>query len=106
MQVEIEVNGATDQLTDQLKSFVYFLVERGTDQRGETFRAGHAWVRITLDGTVRVEIRDDGHGGAMATVGHGLQGLADGVTLADGTLTIDSPLGGPTTLVAEVPTRG
>ncbi len=106
MQVEIEVNGATDQLTDQLKSFVYFLVSEALTNVVKHSGAGHAWVRITLDGTVRVEIRDDGHGGAMATVGHGLQGLADRVTLADGTLTIDSPLGGPTTLVAEVPTRG
>ena len=35
--------------------------------------------------------------------GHGLSGLADRVRAADGTLTVDSPAGGPTVIRAELP---
>jgi signal transduction histidine kinase len=52
---------------------------------------------------LRVEVRDDGVGGASAVAGRGLQGLADRVTLAGGYLTVLSPVGGPTTVMAEVP---
>ncbi|MGF1653451.1 MAG: sensor histidine kinase [Actinomycetales bacterium] len=54
---------------------------------------------------VRVEVRDDGVGGASLAKGHGLAGLADRVSAVDGTLTVDSPAGGPTVLVAEIPVR-
>ncbi|QTE28702.1 sensor histidine kinase [Pengzhenrongella sicca] len=52
---------------------------------------------------LRVVIDDDGTGGADIAKGHGLAGLSDRVAGLDGTLSIDSPLGGPTRLVAELP---
>ena len=52
---------------------------------------------------LRVEVRDDGMGGADLAKGHGLAGLLDRVTGLDGTLSLDSPVGGPTELVAELP---
>jgi signal transduction histidine kinase len=54
---------------------------------------------------VRVEVLDDGVGGAALAKGHGLAGLADRVAAVDGSLTVDSPAGGPTVLVAEIPLR-
>ncbi|MGW1926403.1 hypothetical protein ACWCQ0_46080 [Streptomyces massasporeus] len=58
---------------------------------------------VLLDGarlTVRVE--DDGTGGASET-GSGLTGLRSRVAALDGLLHIDSPLGGPTVITAELP---
>lgn len=52
---------------------------------------------------LQVEVRDDGIGAATARDGHGLQGLADRVTLSGGTFVVDSPPGGPTSLVACIP---
>jgi len=52
---------------------------------------------------LRVEVQDDGVGGADLAKGHGLAGLFDRVTGLDGTLSLDSPVGGPTMLVAELP---
>jgi signal transduction histidine kinase len=49
-----------------------------------------------------VIISDDGHGGASPG-GAGLKGLADRVAALDGRLTVDSPVGGPTTVQAELP---
>ncbi|HTC68352.1 MAG TPA: sensor histidine kinase, partial [Acidothermaceae bacterium] len=48
-------------------------------------------------------ITDDGVGGAEAHHGSGLAGLADRVGGVDGTLHIDSPIGGPTTLRVDLP---
>ena len=52
---------------------------------------------------VRVRIHDDGRGGADARRGTGLAGMAARVRGADGTITIDSPPGGPTVLSVELP---
>ncbi len=54
------------------------------------------------DGALEVEIRDDGSGGADAA-GSGLAGLRRRVEALDGTLTVQSPEGGPTTIRAELP---
>jgi signal transduction histidine kinase len=50
-----------------------------------------------------VRIEDDGVGGAHPGKGSGLRGLAQRVESADGTLTLTSPEGGPTLIVAELP---
>ena len=57
-----------------------------------------------VDGTVVVEIADDGVGGADAA-GSGLRGLADRVAVLDGRLRIESPADGGTRVVAEIPVR-
>ena len=49
-----------------------------------------------------VEVTDDGPGGADPD-GGGLTGLRHRVEALDGTLTITSPPGGPTTIHAELP---
>ncbi|MEV0854318.1 sensor histidine kinase [Nocardia fluminea] len=54
------------------------------------------------DRTVRLRVHDDGQGGADPT-GHGLTGIATRVTALDGTMAVDSPPGGPTTITVEVP---
>ncbi|GAA4963321.1 sensor histidine kinase [Yinghuangia aomiensis] len=53
--------------------------------------------------TMTVEIADDGNGGADASRGSGLRGLADRVEALDGTLTVHSPVGHGTRVLAELP---
>jgi signal transduction histidine kinase len=53
--------------------------------------------------SLRIEISDDGVGGADPTRGSGLRGLEDRVAAIGGHLSIDSPIGGGTRLVAELP---
>ncbi|NUS56408.1 MAG: hypothetical protein HOV66_16365 [Streptomycetaceae bacterium] len=53
--------------------------------------------------TMTVEIADDGNGGADASRGSGLRGLADRVEALDGTLTVHSPAGHGTRVLAELP---
>ena len=54
-------------------------------------------------GRLTVTIRDDGRGGAAVTEGGGLAGLRDRVEALDGSLAIESPAGGPTTVTVELP---
>ena len=53
-----------------------------------------------------VTVIDDGSGGADPTAGTGLRGLRDRVAALDGTLTVISPAGGGTRIVATIPLRG
>ncbi|SCG56043.1 Signal transduction histidine kinase [Micromonospora echinaurantiaca] len=53
-------------------------------------------------GTIRLRVHDDGVGGADPT-GAGLTGLARRVAALDGRLRVDSPPGGPTMVLAELP---
>jgi len=55
------------------------------------------------DGLLVVRIRDDGRGGASAVPGGGLAGLRDRVAALDGSLLLQSPAGGPTTIEARIP---
>jgi signal transduction histidine kinase len=57
------------------------------------------------DGHLEVSVTDDGVGGAALAKGHGLAGLADRVHAAGGALTVISPPGGPTTVMAKLPCR-
>src|SRR5581483_3547328 len=59
----------------------------------------------TGDGRLRLAVHDDGRGGARPGQGTGLTGLVERVATVDGTLTVDSPPGGPTTMTIELPLR-
>ncbi|MET8863961.1 histidine kinase [Nonomuraea sp. NPDC004580] len=54
-------------------------------------------------GTLVVEVRDDGAGGADPAKGTGLTGLADRLAVVDGRLSLSSPQGGPTLVRTEIP---
>ncbi|MGW2625623.1 sensor histidine kinase [Micromonospora taraxaci] len=69
--------------------------------------AGASRVRLdlrTLDGVLRLTVTDDGRGGARpGDRGTGLTGLARRAESLDGTLRVDSPSDGPTTITVELP---
>ncbi|MFD0418649.1 sensor histidine kinase [Streptomyces sp. NPDC127108] len=54
-------------------------------------------------GVLRLCVTDDGRGGASLGAGSGLIGLTQRVRTVDGSLRVDSPEGGPTTVVVELP---
>ncbi|MFC8102627.1 histidine kinase [Streptomyces sp. NPDC057363] len=68
--------------------------------------SGAGRCRVTVrrdDGVLRLDIEDDGRGGADPARGTGLTGLADRIAAADGRMLLSSPPGGPTLLRAEIP---
>jgi signal transduction histidine kinase len=56
-------------------------------------------------GVLRLEVTDDGIGGADAAHGSGLAGLVQRVSTVDGRIDVSSPPGGPTTVSVELPLK-
>ncbi|GAA0393263.1 sensor histidine kinase [Microbispora corallina] len=100
--VEVDVD-VPRRLPGVVESIAYFVVSEALANVAKHSRAERAWVRGRLDGPLlAVEVGDDGVGGADASAGTGLAGLADRVSVLDGRLTLSSPVGGPTLLRAEI----
>ncbi len=55
------------------------------------------------EGALLLTVRDDGRGGAVVGAGTGLTGLLGRIRTVDGTLTCDSPPGGPTVITVRLP---
>ncbi|MFI5630769.1 sensor histidine kinase [Streptomyces sp. NPDC051664] len=53
-----------------------------------------------------LQVTDNGRGGANLSAGSGIAGLAERLDAVDGVLVVDSPVGGPTRVTAELPWRG
>ncbi|WP_373303869.1 sensor histidine kinase, partial [Streptomyces cavourensis] len=52
-----------------------------------------------------IQVTDDGSGGARLDGGSGMAGLAERLDAVDGLFVLDSPVGGPTAVTAELPWR-
>ena len=101
VHLTVNVDG---RLPDPLEDAAYYLVSECLVNVGKYAAASAARVDVTAaDGQVRVEIVDDGIGGADPDRGTGLRGLADRVEALDGRLRIWSPLAGGTRVRAEMP---
>jgi len=93
-----------ERLPPAVEVAAYFVVAESLTNVAKHSGANHARVRIHRDGqTLTIEIGDDGHGGANAAAGTGIAGLEDRVAALDGTLRVASPVGGPTTVLVEIP---
>jgi signal transduction histidine kinase len=89
-----------------VEAVAYFIVSEALANVAKHAQATQAEVTVTrVDDRLRLVVADDGRGGAEpgAGDGTGLRGLAQRAAAVDGTLTIDSPPGGPTTITAELP---
>lgn len=95
------VDGA---LPPAVESTAYFVVAEGLANALKHAQATSLAVALDhADGRLRVEVRDDGVGGADPATGSGLRGLADRVDTLGGRLDVHSPPGQGTRLVAELP---
>jgi signal transduction histidine kinase len=82
----------------------YFVVSEAITNARKHSGAESVSVRaVAAPGVLRVEIADEGVGGARAAAGSGLEGMRDRVEAIGGTLEIDSPPGRGTRIAAELP---
>jgi signal transduction histidine kinase len=87
-----------------IETIAYFCVAELLTNIARHSGARHARVRaVEHGGRLRIEVRDDGHGGARTGAGTGLSGLDERARTVDGTLSVDSPPGGPTVITVELP---
>jgi signal transduction histidine kinase len=95
------------KLPAEVEAVAYFLSSEALANIAKHACASQVSVSVTSgDGRVRVEVKDDGRGGADPARGTGLRGLADRVEALGGTLQVESPTGGGTRLAAEIPLSG
>jgi signal transduction histidine kinase len=96
--------GLAERLPPPVEIAAYFVVSEALANVAKYAHATHATVALRrANGNLMVEVADDGIGGARASGGSGLRGLADRVAALDGTLSLDSPSGRGTRLRAKIP---
>jgi len=101
VELTIEVEG---RLPAAAENALYFVAAEALANVAKHSQAGAAHLTLTArDGRIYLMVTDDGIGGAHIAKGHGIAGLADRLRSVDGELAVDSPDGGPTILIAEVP---
>ena len=92
------------RLSPAVEATAYFVVSEALANVAKYASATRATVSAECPGnSLRVEVADDGVGGADPAGGSGLRGLADRVAALGGSLSVVSPTGGGTRVVAEIP---
>lgn len=103
LPVTVAVGGVDERLPDPVESAAYFAVAECLANVVKHADATRAYVTGSHDGALlRLVVGDDGRGGADPA-GTGLTGIARRLAAFDGTVTVDSPPGGPTVIALEIP---
>jgi signal transduction histidine kinase len=93
-----------ERLPEAVEATAYYIVAESLTNVAKYANATAATVRVECaSGRVRVEVRDDGVGGADMALGSGLRGLADRAEALHGTLRVESAAGRGTVVTAELP---
>ena len=102
--VPVEVSMPAERLPTTVEAAAYYVIAEALTNVAKYAKASVARVQVSREnGRALVEVSDDGVGGANAAGGSGLRGLADRVEALDGTLEVESPLGGGTRISAQLP---
>jgi len=105
LPVELDVD-LPGRLTAPVESACYFAVAEALANAVKHSGARRVHVRIEhAAGLLRIEVADDGAGGADPARGTGLRGVERRLGTFDGILAVSSPPGGPTMIAMEVPCR-
>jgi signal transduction histidine kinase len=101
--VELEIELA-DRPSEQVEAAAYYVASEALTNVARYADATVARVALSADANaLRIEVVDDGAGGATFAAGSGLQGLRDRVEAIGGRLELLSPSGGGTRLTAQLP---
>jgi signal transduction histidine kinase len=103
LDLPVQVDVPAGRFAPGIEASAYFIVAEALTNVVKHADATRAEVRAAVaDGTLRVEVRDDGVGGADPG-GHGLVGIGDRAIALGGRLDIQSPPGGGTLVAATLP---
>ena len=102
--IEVSVAVPDGRLPEPVEVALYYVAAEALVNISKYAHATRVEVTLTLsDCEGRLTVSDDGVGGALLEAGGGLEGLTDRVNAVGGTLTIQSPVGGGTRVLAVVP---
>ncbi len=92
------------RLSEAVEATAYFVVSEALANVAKYASARSATVGADCRGdTLHVEVGDDGVGGADGSRGSGIRGLQDRVAALGGRLTVESPIGRGTLVIADIP---
>ncbi|MEU4418724.1 sensor histidine kinase, partial [Nocardia salmonicida] len=104
LPIPVRLDVQPSVLGDDVATTAYFVAAEAITNAAKHAHASEIAVRVEQDDdAVRIRVQDDGIGGALATNGSGLSGLADRVAAIGGSLLMTSPLGSGTTVEAVLP---
>jgi GAF domain-containing protein len=104
VSLPVKVNVSIERLPAGIEATAYFVVSEALTNVVKHARASGATVTASVErGQLRVEIRDDGIGGAHGRDSSGLRGLDDRVSALDGRLVVESAAGQGTVVRAFLP---
>jgi signal transduction histidine kinase len=107
LRLPVSVDVTAERLPPALEATAYFVVAEALTNTVKHAHAHRAQVRaFVAAGALRVEVRDDGVGGARLEESSGLLGLHDRASALGGELRVDSPPGGGTVVAATLPIPG
>jgi signal transduction histidine kinase len=102
--VPVGLSLTADRLPEEIEAAVYFVCTEALANVAKYASASRVFILLAAsDVAARIEVADDGVGGADLTRGSGLRGLADRVEALGGTFRLDSAPAGGTRIVAELP---
>jgi signal transduction histidine kinase len=104
LPVTLEVEPGDLEAPQHVQSAAYFVVSEALANVAKHAEATRATVQVRRrDGVLRIEVSDDGVGGADRARGSGLDGLADRVAAVGGTFVVEGTVGAGTSVRAELP---
>jgi len=106
VRLPVSVQVTAERLPPALEAAAYFIVAEALTNAVKHARAASAQIAAVVDGRVlRLEVRDDGIGGARSDASSGLLGLRDRTAVLNGELCVTSPPGEGTVVAATLPIR-
>ncbi len=94
------------RISSTIESNAYFVVAEAVTNAVKHAQASRIDVFVEFGDTLRIKVADDGVGGVgKSSAGSGMTGLTDRMAAFDGKLAIDSPPGGGTTILIQIPLR-
>ena len=101
--IELDVR-VDDRLPENIEGAAYYMAAEALTNAAKHADASVVKLSAVVEnGNLLLKVQDDGTGGADPSGGSGLIGLTDRVEAVGGTLTVTSPRGQGTTLLAQLP---
>jgi signal transduction histidine kinase len=104
VRLPVSVDVTVERLPAALEANAYFIVAEALTNAVRHAHAGSVQIAALADaGVLRLEVRDDGVGGARTNGSSGLLGLRDRAAALNGELRVKSPPGEGTVVTARLP---
>jgi signal transduction histidine kinase len=104
VDLPVSTDVTAERLPAPLEATAYFILAEALTNAVKHARANNAWIVATVEGErLRLEVRDDGVGGASLNGSTGLLGLRDRAAAMGGELHVESPPGAGTALTVALP---